>query len=78
MSKGQLDAFLEKVKEDPSLQKKFKTLYLDTLSSFASEAGFDINLPDLASFLSLSDKEIENDIELFAPCTQTQYTATLY
>ena len=64
MSEEQLKAFLEKVKEDTSLQEKLKAASdADAVVSLAKEEGFSISVDDLKnaqSKLKLSDEELED------------------
>ena len=61
MSLEQLKAFLEKVKDDSSLQEKLKAAANpDDVVSIAKEAGFSISADDLKNAQSeLSDEELE-------------------
>ena len=68
MSEEQLKAFLEKVKEDTSLQEKLKAAAnaaeSDAVLAIAKEAGFMISAEDLkdfknAQFSEISDEELE-------------------
>ena len=61
MSRDQLNAFLEKVKADTTLQDKLKEAAdVDTVVSIAEEVGFSISGDDLKNAQSeLSDKELE-------------------
>ena len=63
MSEEQLKAFLEKVKDDTSLQEKLKAASdADAVVSLAKEEGFSISVDDLKnaqSKLKLSDEELE-------------------
>ena len=62
MSKEQLKAFLEKVKDDTSLQEKLKAAAdNDAMAAIAKEAGFSISADDLKStqVTELSDMELE-------------------
>ena len=61
MSEEQLKAFLEKVKDDSSLQEKLKAAAdANTVVAIAKEAGFSISADDLAKAQSeLSEDELE-------------------
>ena len=64
MSEEQLNAFLEKVKGDTSLQEKLNgAADADTVVEIAKEAGFSITAEDIQSMQSatvkLSDEELE-------------------
>ena len=61
MSRDQLNAFLEKVKADTTLQDKLKEAAdVDTVVSIAEDAGFSISGDDLKNAQSeLSDEELE-------------------
>ena len=61
MSEEQLKAFLEKVKDDTSLQEKLKAAAdSDAVLAIAKEAGFSISADDLKNAQSeLSDEELE-------------------
>ena len=64
MSEEQLNAFLEKVKGDISLQEKLNgTADADTVVELAKEAGFAISAEDIQSMPSatveVSDEELE-------------------
>ena len=61
MSEEQLKAFLEKVKDDTSLQEKLKAAAdADAVTAIAKEAGFIISADDLTKSQSeLSDEELE-------------------
>ena len=64
MSEEQLNAFLEKVKGDTSLQEKLKTAASpEAAIEIAKEAGFAITAEDIQSMQSatveLSDEELE-------------------
>ena len=62
MSEEQLKAFLEKVKDDTSLQEKLKAAAnADAVTAIAKEAGFSISADDLqkAQSTKLSDEELE-------------------
>ena len=61
MSEEQLKAFLEKVKSDTSLQKKFKAAAdSDAVIAIAKDAGFSISADDLKKAQSeVSDEELE-------------------
>ena len=64
MSEEQLNAFLEKVKGDTSLQEKLKTAASpEAAIEIAKEAGFAITAEDIQSIqpgtVELSDKELE-------------------
>ena len=65
MSEGQLNAFLEKVKADTSLQEKLNgAADADAVMEIAKEAGFAITAEDIQSTQSatveLSDEELGN------------------
>ena len=65
MSEEQLNAFLEKVKADTSLQDKLKAAAApEAAIEIAKEAGFAISAEDIQSMQSstteLSDEELEN------------------
>ena len=61
MSEEQLKAFLEKLKDDSSLQEKLKAATdTDAVLAIAKEAGFSISVDDLKNAQSeLSDEELE-------------------
>ncbi|QNI54377.1 nif11-like leader peptide domain protein [Synechococcus sp. BIOS-E4-1] len=61
MSEEQLQAFLEKVKSDNSLQEKLKAATeSDAVSAIAKEAGFSISADDLKKVQSeVSEEELE-------------------
>ena len=62
MSEEQLQAFLEKVKGDASLQEKLKAASSpDDVAAVAKEAGFDISLDEISNAQSaeLSEQELE-------------------
>ena len=62
MSEEQLKAFLEKLKDDSSLQEKLKAASdADAVVAIAKEAGFSISADDLknAQVTELSDEELE-------------------
>ena len=62
MSEEQLNAFLEKVKDDISLQEKLKTAASpEAAIEIAKAAGFSITAEDIQSMQSreLSDEELE-------------------
>ena len=61
MSEEQLKAFLEKVKDDTSLQEKLKAAGdANAVAAIAKEAGFSISADDLTKAQSeLSDQELE-------------------
>ena len=63
MSEEQLNAFLEKVKGDTSLQEKLNgAADADTVVEIAKEAGFSITAEDIQSqsaTVELSDEELE-------------------
>ena len=61
MSEEQLNAFLEKVKGDTSLQEKLKAAVdADAVTAIAKEAGFSISADDLKNAQSeISDEELE-------------------
>ena len=62
MSDEQLKAFLEKVKEDTSLQEKLKAAAdVDAVVEIANEVGFAISTDDLkAHHQDLSQRELES------------------
>ena len=65
MSEEQLRAFLEKVKDDSSLQEKLKTAAdVDAVAAIAKETGFSISTDDLNNAQSrvreLSEEELES------------------
>ena len=75
MSEEQLKAFLEKVKDDTSLQEKLKAAAdADAVTAIAKEAGFIISADDLTKAQSeLSDEELEGvaggiSIPLYSYC----------
>lgn len=79
MSKEQLEAFIEKVKEDKDLQKKLAALPKDdtkaaqeTTITIAKESGFDVNAEDLIH----DRKEQLDDDELDAVAGGTQSSGT--
>jgi predicted ribosomally synthesized peptide with nif11-like leader len=63
MSEEQLNSFLEKLKEDPSLQKKIQSANdnNDLLIAIAKEAGFALTAEDIDSMriTPLSESELE-------------------
>ena len=62
MSEEQLQAFLEKVKGDASLQEKLKAASSpDDVAAVAKEAGFDISSDEIsnAQSVELSEQELE-------------------
>ena len=61
MSEEQLKAFLEKVKDDTSLQEKLKAAAdANAVAAIAKQAGFIISADDLTKAKSeLSEKELE-------------------
>ena len=62
MSEEQLNAFLEKVKADTSLQEKLKSAAdANAVAAIAKEVGFSISADDLTTKAQseLSDKELE-------------------
>ena len=61
MSEEQLNAFLEKVKADTSLQEKLnEAADADAVVEIAKEAGFSITAEDMqSSTAELSDEELE-------------------
>ena len=60
MSEEQLKAFLEKVKDDTSLQEKLKASDADAVAAIAKEVGFSISADDLTKAqFELSEKELE-------------------
>ena len=61
MSEEQLKAFLEKVKDDTSLQEKLKAAAdANAVTAIAKEAGFSISADDLTKAQSeLSEEELE-------------------
>ena len=63
MSEEQLNAFLEKIKADTSLQEKLKAAAnADAVLTIAKEAGYKISADDLknAQSVELSELELEN------------------
>ena len=76
MSEEQLKAFLEKVKDDTSLQEKLKAAAdADAVAAIAKEAGFSISADDLAKAQSeLSDEELEGVAGgwFWGPCKNSQ------
>jgi len=63
MSEDQLNAFIEKVKSDTSLQEKLKAATdYDAVLVIAKEAGFSVSADDLRNAQSVdpSDKELES------------------
>ena len=61
MSEEQLKAFLEKVKDDTSLQEKLKEAAdSDAVVAIAKEARFMISADDLNKSSELSDEELEH------------------
>ena len=62
MSEEQLKAFLEKLKDDSSLQEKLKAASdADAVVAIAKEAGFSISADDLKNAQSeISEEELEN------------------
>ena len=80
MSDEQLESFLEKVKDDSSLQDKLKAAGdPEAVVAIAKEAGFVISVDDLKNAQSeLSDEEMESFIESVAggACVFTTYTRT--
>ena len=61
MSQEQLEAFIEKIKTDTSLQETFKAAAdSEAVLAIAKEAGFSISADDLAKAQSeISDEELE-------------------
>ena len=60
MSEEQLKAFLEKVKDDTSLQEKLAAADANAVAAIAKEAGFSISADDLTNAQSeLSEQELE-------------------
>ena len=61
MSEEQLKAFLEKLKDDSSLQEKLKAAVdADAVTAIAKEAGFSISADDLKKAQSeISEEELE-------------------
>jgi predicted ribosomally synthesized peptide with nif11-like leader len=70
MSEEQLKAFLEKVKDDTSLQEKLKAAAdVNSVAAIAKEAGFMISADDLTKAQSeLSDEELEGVAGGISPC----------
>ena len=62
MSEEQLKAFLEKVKDDTSLQEKLNSASdADAVAAIAKDAGFMISAEDLKNAQSeISEEELEN------------------
>ena len=61
MSEEQLNAFLEKVKADTSLQEKLKAAASpEVVVEIARDAGFSITSEDIQSMNELLDDELEN------------------
>ena len=69
MSEEQLKAFLEKVKDDTSLQEKLKAAAdANAVIAIAKEAGFIISADDLTKAQSeLSDEELEGVAGGYSP-----------
>ena len=62
MSEEQLKAFLEKVKDDTSLQEKLKAAAdADAVTAIAKEAGFSISADDINKDIQLSDEELSDE-----------------
>ena len=60
MSEEQLKAFLEKVKDDTSLQEKLKAAAdSDAVLAIAKDAGFSISVDELKQLSEISEKELE-------------------
>ena len=70
MSKEQLKAFQEKVKDDSSLQEKLKGVSdANAVAAITKEAGFMISADDLTKAQSeLSDEELEGVAGGISPC----------
>ena len=79
MSEEQLNAFLEKVKSDTSLQEKLKKATSpEAAIEIAKEAGFAITAEDIQSMQSatveLSDEELESAAGgFFNPCWDSMW-----
>ena len=79
MSEEQLNAFLEKVKGDTSLQEKLKAAGSNEAAiEIAKEAGFAITAEDIQSMQSatveLSDEELESAAGgFFNPCWDSMW-----
>ena len=83
MSEEQLKAFLEKAKDDSSLQVKLKAAaYSDAVVAIAKEAGFSISTEDLKNAQSdlskLSDKELEGVTGSYGLAKSTNPIETSY
>ena len=65
MSEEQLKAFLNKVKEDNSLQEQLKSADdADAIAAIAKEAGFNISADDISKAQSeITDEELEGVAE---------------
>ena len=64
MSEEQLEAFLEKVKADTSLQEKLKAAAdTDAFVAIAKEAGFAITVEDIQSMQSQSGEVSDEELE---------------
>ena len=60
MSEEQLNAFLEQVKTDTSLQEKLKAASdANTVAAIAKDAGFSISVDELKQLSEISEKELE-------------------
>jgi predicted ribosomally synthesized peptide with nif11-like leader len=61
MSEEQLNAFLEKVKADTSLQEKLKAAGdANTVAAIAKDAGFMVSIDELKQFSEISEEELEH------------------
>ena len=83
MSEEQLKAFLEKVKDDSSLQEKLKAAAdANAVAAIAKEAGFSISADDLTKAQSeLSEDDLESVAGGVIPITwlfRSKSTACLY
>ena len=79
MSEEQLNAFLEKVKADTSLQEKLKTAASpEAAIEIAKDAGFSITAEDIQSMQSreLSDEELEEAAGGNVACTCCRLTGS--
>ena len=67
MSEEQFRAFLEKVKDDSSLQEKLKTAAdVDAVAAIAKETGFSISTDDLNNAQSRVRELSEEELEIVA------------
>ena len=67
MSEEQLKAFIAKVQKDDSLQEQLNAAVDgDKVISIALNAGFSINIEDLASFQGIDRELSEEELEAFA------------